>query len=247
MRGARFGSRGAAARLAGFLVDVEIGAGRDHIGVAEARRGKRLGVGLDGDGAGDAAHPGGDVAGQLGRQRLFQRNVADGKAPARLEHAENLGKCRVLVVDEVQHAVGDDAVGAAVGERHGFDGGVMEGDVAIAISVSIVARQGYHLLRHVDADGLSSRPHGAGGEKHVEAAAGAEIDDGLARLQRGHGHGVAARQPHIGAVGQCGEIFRTIAEGRGDAGQSVRFSAEILARDLRVARPHRVLHAAHAQ
>ena len=39
---------------------------------------------LDGDGPGNAAHPGGDVAGQLRRQRFLQSDVADGKPPARL-------------------------------------------------------------------------------------------------------------------------------------------------------------------
>ena len=56
------------------------------------------------------------------------------------------------------------------------------------------AREVEHLVGHVDADRLAGRTDTAGGDEHVGAGAGTEVEDGLALVQIGDGGRDAAAQ-----------------------------------------------------
>ena len=64
----------------------------------------------------------------------------------------------------------------------------------------VVARLAQHLVGHVDADHAALGPDLPRGEQAVEAGAAAEIDQHLARLQRGDRLGIAAAEAEIGAL-----------------------------------------------
>ena len=75
----------------------------------------------------------------------------------------------------------------------------------------VLARLFQHLMGHVDADHLAGLADLAGGEKAIEAGAAAEIDHGLARLERGDRLRVAAAEAEIGAFRHGGELGIRIA------------------------------------
>ena len=112
----------------------------------------------------------------------------------------------------------------ASGERQAVDGGQMELDVGVAAGCGVGASALNHLGRHVDADGAAGGADLLRGQKDVEAAAGAEIDDDFAGLEvRGRG-GIAAGEAHVGFCGNGGELFGGVAEGLRD-----RFDARVIA------------------
>ena len=127
--------------------------------------------------------------GQFGREGLLEGDVAGGEASAGLEDAGDLAEDGGLVGGEVDDAIGDDAIDGGGGEGHVVDGGEVELDVGEGDAVDAVAcgcgGAGDHGGGHVDADGLASGADFAGGEEDVEAAAGAEVDDGFAGFEAG--------------------------------------------------------------
>ena len=54
--------------------------------------------------------------------------------------------------------------------------------------------EGEHLVGHVDAERATGRPDPLGREEDVDAAAGAEVEDALARMEVGDGGRVAAAE-----------------------------------------------------
>jgi hypothetical protein len=66
---------------------------------------------------------------------------------------------------------------------------------------------------HVDPDGAARRADLAPGYEDVEAAAAAEVEHHLARLESRQGVRIAAGQPHVRALGKGGELLRRVADG----------------------------------
>ncbi len=121
------GSRRAANRLAlDFGIDVEVGFGVDNFDRGKAGVNQSLLVFFDGDRAGHAADVGQDLLADFGRDWLFERDVADGQSPARLEHSGHFPKDGVFVRGQVDHAIADDAVDRISRERKIIDHGQME-------------------------------------------------------------------------------------------------------------------------
>src|SRR5690606_18076654 len=141
-------------------------------------------------------------------------DVRDREPAARLQHAERLREHRALVGTQVDHAVRQDDVDGTVRDRQVLDLAEPELDVAGADLARVRARLRHHLGRHVDADDAPGRPDLPGGEEAVDAAAGAEVEHGLARPQGRDRLRVAATEAEVGAFGQRGEVLRAIAEGR---------------------------------
>ena len=110
-------------------------------------------------------------------------DVGDGEPSARLQHPERLAEHAILVGGQVDDAIGDDDVDRVVGQRDGLDLALEELDVVGARLALVVARQRQHLVGHVEAVGLALRADAARRQQHVDAAARAEIEHGLARFQ----------------------------------------------------------------
>ena len=109
-------------------------------------------------------------------------HVGDGEAAAGPQHAEGLAQDAVLVGGEIDDAVGDDDVDGVVGQRNVLDLALEELDVGGAGLALVFARQGEHVVGHVEAVGLARGPDAARGEQHIDAAAGAEVEHRLAGL-----------------------------------------------------------------
>ena len=95
---------------------------------------------------------------------------------------------------QVEHTVGDHHVDAAGGQRDLLDVTPEELDVGSARLGGVGPGEGEHLLGHVQAVGLALRSDPAGGEQHVDAAAGAEVEHHLAFPQVGDRERVAATE-----------------------------------------------------
>ena len=141
-----------------------------------------------------AADPQLDAAADHGRHLAPYHDVRDGEPAAGLQDAERLGEHAVLVGRQVDDAVRDDHVHGVVGQRDGLDLALEELDVAHAGLALVLARQGEHLVGHVEAVRLAGGPDAPGRQQHVDAAARAEIEHGLARLQLGERGGVPTAQ-----------------------------------------------------
>ena len=71
---------------------------------------------------------------------------------------------------------------------------------------------GDHLVGHVDADDAALRADEARGQQQVDAGAGAEVEDHLARAQARHGERVAAAERvDDGVVGEGGQFVGGVA------------------------------------
>ena len=133
--------------------------------------------------AGDAADPQLHAAPHLGRHLAANHDVGDREAAAGLEHAEGFAQHAILVGREIDHAVGDDHVDGVVGQRDVLDLALQELDVLDAGLALILSRQRQHLVGHVEAVGLARRTDAPGRQQHVDAAARAEVEHGLAGFQ----------------------------------------------------------------
>ena len=58
----------------------------------------------------------------------------------------------------------------------------------------VLAREGQHLVGHVEAIGLAARPDPPGRQQHVDPAAGAEVEHRLAGAELGQRRGIAAAE-----------------------------------------------------
>ena len=99
-----------------------------------------------------------------------------------------------LLPDRVDHAVGDDHVDRFAGQRDRFDMAVEEFGVGGAGLGGVVPGEVQHLVGHVQAVGLTGGADPAGGQQHVDAAAGTQVEDRLAGLEAGDGDRVTAAQ-----------------------------------------------------
>ena len=121
-------------------------------------------------------------------------DVGDGEPAAGLEHAGGLAQDLGLVAREVDHAVGDDHVDAVARQRDLLDVAAQPLDVGDAGLGLVAAREVEHLVGHVQPVGQARRADAAGGQQHVDPAAGAEVEHGLALVQLGDRDRVAAAQ-----------------------------------------------------
>ena len=121
-------------------------------------------------------------------------DIGDAQPSAGPEHPESLGEDARLVGGQVNHAVGDDDVDLLVRQRDVFNVAVQEPDVGDPRLNGVGAGEGQHVAARVQTVGDAVRCDPASGEQYVEAAAGAEVQNGLARLEVGHGHRVAAAE-----------------------------------------------------
>ena len=106
-----------------------------------------------------------------------------------------------LVGGQVDHAVGDDHVDGGVRQRDGLDGALDEFHVARARLRGVRPGEVEHLVGHVDPVRLPRRTDPAGGQQHVDATAGAEVEHRLALVQVGDDERVAAAEARGDGVG----------------------------------------------
>ena len=128
---------------------------------------------------------------------------------------------RVLVGGEVDDAVADDDVDRLGRQRQRLDVALEELDVGRAGLGGVRLGEGQHLVGHVDAERATGRPDPLGGEEDVDAAARAEVEDPLARMEVGdRGRVAAAEGRQDGGVRQLVALERRVqvrADGLGIA------------------------------
>ena len=114
-------------------------------------------------------------------------DVADPDAATGSKDSGDLGEHGVLVGGQHDDAVGDDDIDGGVLERHVVDGAVEELDVADAGLGGVAASQFDHLGGGVEAVDEAGRSDAASRQEHVEAAARAQVEHGVAVVEVGDG------------------------------------------------------------
>ena len=99
-----------------------------------------------------------------------------------------------------------------------LDAAVEELDVGGAGLGGVAAGEVEHLVGHVEPVGEAGRADPLGGQQHVDAAARAEVEHGLAGVEVGDGGRVAAAE--AGQRGRVGEVAEVVVVG--DAPASTR-------------------------
>ena len=149
-----------------------------HVGEAGAAQ---LGVVVgDGDGSTEAVDRRSGVA-----VVAVVDDVADPDAATGSKDSGDFGEHGVLVGGQHDDAVGDDDIDGGVPERHVVDGAVEELDVADACVGGVAASQFDHLGRGVEAVDEAAGSDAASRQQHVEAAARAEVEHGVALVEVG--------------------------------------------------------------
>ena len=118
-------------------------------------------------------------------------DVGDCEAAAGFQNTKGFAQHLTLVGRKIDHAIGDDDVDRSRRKRNVLDLTLEELDIGDACLPLIVARELEHLVRHVEAVRLSGRANSARREEHIEAAAGAEIEDDLAGVEVGEHRRIA--------------------------------------------------------
>ena len=174
------------------------------------------------------------ASGGTGRPLAMSANCSQ---PPGSQHAADLVEHGPLVGAQVDDAVGDDDVGPAVRRPaasrrrpHGTRRG------RVPERVGGLARLLQHLRGHVDADDPPGPSDLVGGDERVEARAGADVDDMLARLQTTQRERVADAGERLdGTVGQRVDEGRVVAEPRGERPAGVEVERAVrVDRDLAV-------------
>jgi hypothetical protein len=168
--------------------------GEGHLDLLKADGGQTLLVLVLGERAGDAAHVAAALGTVIRGEAILGDDVADADPAAWLKDAVDLGEHGRLVDRQVDHAVGDHHVDRGGGQGDLLDVALEEGDVAGAGLVSVAAGEGEHLLGHVQPVGMAGGTDPLGGQQHVDAATGAEVQHHLALAEVGDGGGIAATQ-----------------------------------------------------
>src|SRR5690606_34555077 len=127
------------------------------------------------DGPGDAFRPAVELRAQLRAELAIGHDVADGDAPARLQHAERLAEYGRFVRREVDYAVRHDHINCVILHRQRLDVPVAELDVLHAELGLVRLGLCQHLRRHIHADDIPGRADLPGRHKAVDAAAAAQI------------------------------------------------------------------------
>src|SRR4030095_8517497 len=140
---------------------------------------------LNSDRPGDAPDICRHIVADLRRERAFERDVADRKATARLEHARDLTKDLLLVRGQVNHTVADHTINTAVAEWKLVYGRLIKLDVGCSAFelCGVAPRKFDHFRGHIDPNSAPRRADFGRREKDIQTAAGAQIDHGLTFAQ----------------------------------------------------------------
>lgn len=194
-------------------------------------------------GAGDAANIHGHVASQPAWEFFLGENVGHGNSTAGFEEAVHLLEDLWLLGsrDEVDNAVGDDAVASTILKWNIGDDALNEGDVGggVASGSLVIVGTSQHVLSggaplislplvepekkqvethiiHVHANRATRRANLGRGKKHIKPCAAAKVNDGFALPQAGDGQGVATTQAEVGTFWDAGEFGFRVPKGLGD-------------------------------
>ncbi|SPE28618.1 hypothetical protein SBA3_1470011 [Candidatus Sulfopaludibacter sp. SbA3] len=133
--------------------------------------------------SGHASHPHQNALPDLGRDFTARHNVGHGEAAAGLENPEGLGENPVLIRRKIDDAVRDDDVHGVVGEWDVLDFAFQKLDVADAGLALVFVRESQHFIGHIQTVRFSGGPYAPRGKQHIDAAAGAKVQNGLAGFQ----------------------------------------------------------------
>src|SRR5262249_15301414 len=191
-----------------------IDACRFHFDALEADFGELVAVLLLLESAGHTADPELDALSDGRRHGAAHDDVGHGEPTAGLEHAEGFGQHAILVGRQIDHAIGDDHVHAGFGQGDLLDLTLEEFHVLDVGLALVLKSEGQHLVRHIEPVGFARWPDASSGEKHVDAAPRAEIENGLADPQLGERRGIAAPKGCGGGfAGQARRFLRRVEIG----------------------------------
>lgn len=107
--------------------------------------------------------------------------VGDDEAPARLEHAHDLGEAALLQLDRqvVQHQARQHDVEASVGGKQRIDAGHLETGTARRAARALRGQRD-HLRREIDPQRLSGRPCRLRRRQRQSARSASDVEDPLA-------------------------------------------------------------------
>jgi hypothetical protein len=138
-----------------------------------------------------------DIVGQFSGQN----DVRDCESASGPERSRGFLEHLLFVRREVYHAVRDDDIYRLIGDREVFDLTETELYVRRFILLDVLSGLFDHFRRHIDADDVSGVANFLRGEEAIEACAGAEIQNGLARLQRGDCVRISTAESQVCSVG----------------------------------------------
>src|SRR5271157_5508486 len=163
----------------------------------------------------DAANPQQPAVAHLPRHVAMYHDVRHSEAAAWFQHAKGLAQHAVLVGGEIDDAVGNNHVHRVVRQRNGLDLTFEELDVVHPGFALVFARQGQHLVGHVQAVSPARRAYAPRRKQHVNAAAGPEIKHRLARVELSQRRRIAASQRGLQRVlGNLAGLGRIVEIGR---------------------------------
>ena len=128
------------------------------------------------------------VVDQILRDRLVSHDVGDREPPAGFEDAKHFPEDLALVGSQVDHAIRNDQIHAAIIHRHGVRHALAEFDVGGGIAQvpghdrRVAPRDLQHRVGHVDADHAAGGADAPRGFKTIDAASGADVQHRLAGL-----------------------------------------------------------------
>src|SRR5207302_6134291 len=131
----------------------------------------------------DTADPEQNPLSNLRKHRASRDDIGYGEASSRLEHTKGFAQNAVLVCREIDHAIGNDDVDRSVRQWNLFDLTLEKFDVFDAGLLLILTRKREHFVSHVEAIDFARWSDSPRGEQHVDSSAGAEVQDGFARIQ----------------------------------------------------------------
>ncbi len=146
----------------------------------------------------DATDPEQNAFANFGKHFATRYDVGNSEAAAWLQHTKSFAEDRVFVGRKIDHANGYDDIYPVVGQRNMLDFASETFDVLDSGFFLVLGGEGEHFVGHVEAVGFSGGADAARGKQNVDAAAGAEVENGFTSVELGERGGirVAERSQH---------------------------------------------------
>ena len=121
-------------------------------------------------------------------------HIRNRKASAGLQHPEGLAQHSVLIGREVDDAIGDDYIHGVIGKGNLFHLALEEFNILHAGLAPVLARQGQHVVGHVEAVSFAGGANPLRRKQHIDPSARAKIEHGFARMKLGESGRISAAQ-----------------------------------------------------
>src|SRR5437899_2778666 len=171
-----------------------VDSGRLHFNLLKSSRRQFVFVLVLFERTGDTTDPKENTLADLRKHLAPYNDVRDGETASGLEDTKGFTQDTILIGGEINYAVGNDDIDGVVGQGDVFDLTFEKLDVFNSGLALVFASKGQHFVRHVQAVGLAGWPHTHGRKQHVDASAGAKVEDRFAGVELGKCGRVAAAE-----------------------------------------------------